>query len=1547
MYRQREERLSKHAGTCEWIFEHPKFVEWCRVDTFSPENSALFIVGPSGCGKSVLANHIANTLTHHYEFSSDARQSSPPVLKYSTSKIDQLNSLRPKITILRFFCRDARSSTLDTSIKAPVDAGMIPRATTPIVEAFLYQILDQCRQLFRSVSTFVSRQSSTFGPGEIQTMFRQVLASQESGHIILLIDGLDECDDAFTTELLEYFDLLIQDTLTRTESDSSNLFKLLFTCQPVGSIPFWSCRYSSIHIQLQDLSQDIHRYVRDEVHDIARSRNLDADLQNLTENLLVELAGRMFLWAYFIIQELRHISVISTSTITSTIMSFPRDLDRYYSRTLERIVRGPSNHLPREQNSAMILLITVFSLHDLNLKEISEVLAIAEQRESRDKMVDFINTDIRTLVETQLAPLVAVDGELVVVSHYSIYEYLEKIRPTKLRVDGIDIAFNPDDINGHIIMAELCLRYLLLDDFARLPRSYVGRSKVLDKRFPFLNYASTAWFLHVKRAGNDLERILPLIRIFLDTKSAKYQLWDRLYYAIYESNTIGPPTPVLHTLVGLDLWSLYEVLYETGSKSGLALGAFGSWQKWFYEWCSNDPRFDEPVSISENINERNRRGSSALHVAVIRGHNHWLQPLMHMGADPFARTASGWSALHLASTDPSSIACAETLLKCGHGVEISNSRREDSSYFTLTPLCFAAESGNIKASSLLLQYNANIDPDVPEEERPLFLAAKYGHYDAVLHLLKHQPELILRAEDGNTLLHWAAYHGMTAFAECLISELDNFDVDQRNRERRRPLQIAAINGHPEMIKTLLNYGARIEAENDIYHQSSSHDATKRASNIPPLALAVQSDQTSSALLLLDKGARWQLDSWSDWTLLHEASKARNLQILKILQERGMDIDQATSTGQTPLFLATINQDLSMVTYILSLNPDLDSPIVDTLITPLHMAAYLGASAIANILLQQGADIGVKNKHGLSVLCAAALSCKRDVLETIISYSPDLDSPDNDGETPLFYSVQKRAIDCVSLLLGAGASTSSPAKSWGQPLHKAVTQGDINIMCLLLDANADINARSRSGYNSLMIACQKGDEEIMEELLRRGADLDDCVTVDGMGLFHLAAMSGKRTILEKVVQLKGTADIDRPSSKGETPFLLACRDARIDLMQALLASGANPYRLSTSGENAIHYAAFSGDLAKIRYLLNLQVPFAMRSENGESPLDYSCEVGHVNIAKALIKEGADFRYVNKYTGETCLHRGARFGRDDIVSLLIAKGADLESRDHLSLTPLLRAIIHFRRTATKLLVAAGANIDACDSLGRTAFSLVMQQYHTMAEDVASDLPSSALCHAILKNIELARGNDEITKLNAGRLARNLLRFQDNSNALRAFFMRLELPDPSHIPIDDVTEHTTLIHEAICDHCQDQRNIVGMRYKCLTCEDLDLCSSCMKRYKDSGPSVCKNHTFFEVPGTCPYLATMVFEKEKFRTETLAWLDELHSKYSAMECSSLEASESRSMIDMGPPVVAMWVLHHCGLNFLNIRTIWALRRAASSVPFMEVPRADVSSTDFYFSQD
>lgn len=504
------------------------------------------------------------------------------------------------------------------------------------------------------------------------------------------------------------------------------------------------------------------------------------------------------------------------------------------------------------------------------------------------------------------------------------------------------------------------------------------------------------------------------------------------------------------------------------------------------------------------------------------------------------------------------------------------------------------------------------------------------------------------------------------------------------------------------------------------------------------------------------------------------------------------------------------------------------------------------------------------------------------------------------------------------------------------------------MNLLLDAKVDVNARTSSGFNALMIACQYGNEDVMNGLIKRGADLSRPTIVEGIGLLHLAAASGKLTIMKTVIRLNDTGDIDRPTALGATPFLIACKCAGIDTMQALFTNKVDPQRLTGSGNNAIHLAVLSGSLAKVRFLLDLHVPFEMRNASQDSPLDLACEGGHTEIAKFLISLGSDFHKVNQFSGETCLHRCARYGRNETLNLLIAKGVELEIYDRRCLTTLLRAIIHFRRSTTRLLVAAGADIDACDSLGRSAFDVIIEQ-HLNKQQVPFAL-TKRLRGVILASIEHARTRKLIHEMDISHLARNLLRAQDYSNASRAYLTGLLLPDPRVTSPEGIRNgRVSIEHRATCDNCRHRHNIIGARCKCLVCSDLDLCSSCKKLYDrgETGPSVCRNHNFFEIPGVCADLHMMTFEKEQYFKQTLAWLDELHARYSTMPYSGLHDYGEVSPGGSEYLVSTTWMHHLCGLAVFPIKSIWAYR--AASYLSIETPttRTDADNIFIIGSQD
>jgi hypothetical protein len=86
----------------------------------------------------------------------------------------------------------------------------------------------------------------------------------------------------------------------------------------------------------------------------------------------------------------------------------------------------------------------------------------------------------------------------------------------------------------------------------------------------------------------------------------------------------------------------------------------------------------------------------------------------------------------------------------------------------------------------------------------------------------------------------------------------------------------------------------------------------------------------------------------------------------------------------------------------------------------------------------------------------------------------------------------------------------------------------------------------------------------------------------------------------------------------------------------------------------------------------------------------------------------------------LHHAAMWGYDGIVTLLIARGADVNARDGTGKTPLHWAAVNGHKRACELLLAAGADVAALDAGGRTPLAA--------AEAFLSE--NAARVHAVLK-------------------------------------------------------------------------------------------------------------------------------------------------------------------------------------------------------------------------
>lgn len=187
------------------------------------------------------------------------------------------------------------------------------------------------------------------------------------------------------------------------------------------------------------------------------------------------------------------------------------------------------------------------------------------------------------------------------------------------------------------------------------------------------------------------------------------------------------------------------------------------------------------------------------------------------------------------------------------------------------------------------------------------------------------------------------------------------------------------------------------------------------------------------------------------------------------------VNAADESGYLPLQWAALNNRINETNYLLSQGA-LINAVDGTGQTALHWAAVRGSLPVIEALLRNNADYEIKDNRGYIVTHVAAQYGQTAVLYLMaLKWNVDIDTPDNDGRTPLHWAAYKGFSDTIRLLLVLDARYTLPDKEGCTALHWAAIKGNGEACTVLLQGGSlnVLTQKDVTGLTPPQLALEKG------------------------------------------------------------------------------------------------------------------------------------------------------------------------------------------------------------------------------------------------------------------------------------------------------------------------------------------------------------------------------------------------------------------------------------------------------------------------------------------
>ncbi|XP_058961953.2 ankyrin repeat domain-containing protein 17 isoform X2 [Pocillopora verrucosa] len=729
-----------------------------------------------------------------------------------------------------------------------------------------------------------------------------------------------------------------------------------------------------------------------------------------------------------------------------------------------------------------------------------------------------------------------------------------------------------------------------------------------------------------------------------------------------------------------------------------------------------------------DVNSQSQAGNTALIYACCGGYEDVVEVLLNHGADIEAHNENGHTPLMEAASG-GHVSVAKMLLERGACI---NSHSNEFKESALTLACY---KGHLEMVKFLLDAGADQEHKTDEMHTALMEASMDGHVEVARLLLDHGAQVNMPADSFESPLTLAACGGHVELADLLIKR--GAFLEEVNDEGYTPLMEASREGHLDMVALLLEHGADIHAQTEETQETA-------------LSLACCGGFQDVAAFLLQAGATIEQGSS---TPLMEAAQEGHVDLVKFLLEQGANVNATTATGDTPLSFSCENGHTDVADVLLSAGAELEHES-EAGRTPLMKAARAGHLCTVQFLISRGADVNrqttVNDHTVLSLACAGGHLA---VVELLLAHGADPLHKLKDNSNILIEAAKGGHAAVICFLLENPIVSNPPEL----PLHSMpatlptptvppprvppvhATQPPVMEHPDLPDMTAEVLMENQQLLNQLsntplsphsplllntpanfvvpeMPTTSCSTSSTMSSVSQSMSDMSTNMTSTAVQTDNKVVICEKLQLIQgKLAKALKSANLSLENIPPELLQSVNDEVSALNLEGEEIALPPSPFSVGTvtggitDDQDGIEGLMVAEPAQTLHETIGDMLSEDSSNNSGPpTPPDLSTSsvllTPTPSPASPQFPPMIDVDQQTDSNSDTALTLAAAGGHDELVTLLLVKGSDIEHRDKKGCTPLILAATAGHASTVEILLDNGADIEAqSDRTKDTALSL----------------------------------------------------------------------------------------------------------------------------------------------------------------------------------------------------------------------------------------------------